>query len=199
MRHTNKGKANRRLIRPSIRGVIPSFLISLIAAGGIYYLRGQSSFRESAAPIQIGSFETSLPLLMTALMFLFLMARPVVLLFDSYYTIGRHHLYAVIGRISINRRLTEVPFEDMRGVRCDQTIIQRLLNIGSVVVWTATVDAPAITMRWVRNPEAVTNELCHRIDRARQERPSAAPGQDLEIQHRAAVVGSHHSSAHIGV
>ena len=99
------------------------------------------------------------------LVFAVLLIRPLALLFDASYRLGTHHLYGTTGRISLQRRHSEIAFEDMRGVKCEQGLLSRLLNIGTVLVWTASANAPAITMRGLSSPEHITHMIRERIDR----------------------------------
>ena len=171
-------------VRPSWRGILPQFAVALSLCVGVVAWSVYGTWAEPRGSLFEGAGSSVYLLVVVSLMFVVLMSRPVVILFDSVYVVGRHHLYAIRGRLSLRRYLTEIPYEDMRGVRCEQSIVERVLNIGRIVVWTASADRPAVAMRWISAPARVTDLILHLIDRARLKRPHAAPGQDQEVQYR---------------
>lgn len=168
------------VLRPSPRWVAPdiALAVAVTALAHSFLLGGLPlEFNWNENPV---SLFLSLPLLLLAVF----MVRPLMLLLDARYVIGAHHLYAETGRCSLRKKHIEIPFEDMRGVRYEQSIPARILGFGTIIVWTATAESAAISMRGISDPEWVTGKIRDRIDLARMKVPNvAAPGQDQEIQH----------------
>ncbi len=96
--------------------------------------------------------------------------RPLILWRDSYHEIGCHHLRGESGRISFRKQSVEVPFEDIRGVRVVQTLFQRIINVGDVIVWTAFSELPEVSLRCVSSPKRVASEISRHLDKARMSR-----------------------------
>ncbi len=118
------------------------------------------------------------------LILLVLLVRPTVRLLDCIYIVGAHHLYAVTGRLSLRARHVEVPYEDMRGVQFIQNILERILGIGTVIVWTAAADSPAIKMERIGDPQRIARIVARNIDKARMKAaPGPQAGQDQQIFH----------------
>jgi len=179
-------RVHRTFVYPSWRAIIPGTFVASLFAVLAKLCCEFFGVRTLSIPLDLGLVQLALPLSVPLLVFLVGIARPLAWLFDSVYVIGRHHVYALKGRTSLNRRRIEIPYEDMRGVRTYQNIIDRLLGIGTVQVWTAAIEPAAISLRGIADPDRVNNELRKRMDHARLKRPFAAPGQELEIQHRSA-------------
>lgn len=97
---------------------------------------------------------------------LFLVARPLVLLFDSHYELTDHHLRVVRGKMSIFRRAQEFAFEDLLGVQVTQSILSRLLNVGVIEVGSKTSQIQ-IRMRGIGDPHMHAKEISNRIDLSR--------------------------------
>ena len=52
----------------------------------------------------------------------------------------------------------------MLGVRFQQNLLERALNVGTVLVWTASADRPEVVMKGVRDPDVITRIIQQRID-----------------------------------
>ncbi len=94
-------------------------------------------------------------------------ARPLFWHFDSKHVLGSHHIYSITGRCSLKKERIELSFEDILGVRSNQTIIERILGVGSILVWTASSENPEITMRGIANPEDVVQQIRMTMDQSK--------------------------------
>ena len=98
------------------------------------------------------------------LIVLVLFIRPLLVLFDSIHVIGAHHIYSINGRCSLVRQRVEIPYEDMRGIRIEQGLVGRIIDIGTLIIWTAEADVPAVKMHGIGKPQEIAEEIRQRID-----------------------------------
>ena len=76
-------------------------------------------------------------------------------MYDSKYIIDERGVEAQMGLVSLNLRQPRLRYEDIRGVEPTQTIFERLLGIGSVLIGSAMTKDIEIAMRGVANPRAI--------------------------------------------
>lgn len=155
-------------LRLSWRFVVPrlifvSFLILIIVGLSFVYSTIDSE--------SLFSLTLALPLFF--LLFVIFMARPVILLFDCKHEVSFHHVRSTQGICSLKKQFIEIPYEDMLGVRSSQTIMERVLDIGSIIVWTASAEVPDLIMKGIREPEKYTRLIGRKIDGAIIERRSS--------------------------
>ena len=158
-------KQHVRLSR-SFRSLIPAFLLALVfayLAHHIFQLIGFSQISLDLEPLgQQGIIELSVfPVLLV-----FFALRPLTLLWDCRHEIACHHLRSESGLISLTRESIEIPYEDMLGVRVEQSILDRILGVGTVLAWTATTDRSDIAMKGITRPDFYAKILVGRIDEA---------------------------------
>lgn len=147
----------------SWRSVLPQLLLAiLILVFGLYIT---AYIDESVLVIPIFE-EFSLRLPIFLLLFLFVLIRPVVQIYDSYCELSEHHLRIVRGRLSIWRRNQEFAFEDLLGVQVSQSIIDRILGVGRIEVGSKT-SAIQISMSGIKNPQLYADHVSRRIDNSR--------------------------------
>lgn len=97
----------------------------------------------------------------------FLLIRPICKLLDCSYRVSTHHVDATSGILSTRKRHVQLPFEDILGVACEQSVLDRLLGIGDVKVWTAVEDRPEITMEGIKGCEKISSIIRNNIDASR--------------------------------
>ncbi len=85
----------------------------------------------------------------------FLLIRILLTMYNSKYIIDERGVEAQIGIVSSQLRQPRLRWEDIRGVEPIQTITERLMNIGTVVVGSAMNDSVEIVMTGVENPKAI--------------------------------------------
>lgn len=84
-----------------------------------------------------------------------LLGKILINIYDAKYIIDDRGVEAQIGLVSMNLRQPRLRWEDIRGVEPNQTIWDRLLGIGSVLIGSAMTQDVEITMSGVANPRAV--------------------------------------------
>ncbi|MFN8389411.1 MAG: PH domain-containing protein [Bdellovibrionota bacterium] len=149
-------------VRRSIRSVTVRLLFAaFVALSGILLSEQTAAF---AAPIQVFGIDLRLPVFL--LFFLVLIARPLTLILDGYCEISEHHVRSTVGLFSAHRSDVSIPYEELRGVRASQTLLDRFLGTGTVTAWTQNGSAPEIVVRGVAAPREIANLISERIDRA---------------------------------
>ena len=84
-----------------------------------------------------------------------LLGKILIHIYDAKYIIDEKGVEAQIGLMSLSLRQPRLRWEDIRGVEPNQTIWERILGIGSVLVGSAMTEGVEITMKGVANPRAV--------------------------------------------
>jgi uncharacterized membrane protein YdbT with pleckstrin-like domain len=84
-----------------------------------------------------------------------LLGKILINIYDAKYIIDDRGVEAQIGLVSMNLRQPRLRWEDIRGVEPNQTIWERLLGIGSVLIGSAMTQDVEIVMSGVANPRAV--------------------------------------------
>lgn len=149
-------------IHRAFRTVLPPLVIGLVLAWLIQYLPSKPlGVHLSLNEIDGDSMFFPLSMLIIVLA----VVRSISVWFDSSYCISPHHIYETTGRCSLKRQHVELAFEDVRGVRSEQSLLQRLLGVGAVVVWTASANAPAVIMRGIYQPDRIVSLIQARLDR----------------------------------
>ena len=151
---------------PSIRSMAPEFALAASVALSAHFIL-EKGWSGAQVQIPLGGHLLTVILPVSVLLFLVMAARPFLVTKDALYTVGTHHLYLETGRCSFNKKHIEVPYEDIRGVRYEQHLIERLLGVGTIFVWTATSESSAIEMRSIPSPQRVTSLIRERLDEVR--------------------------------
>lgn len=85
----------------------------------------------------------------------FILGKILINLYDAKYIIDSRGVEAQIGLVSMSLRQPSLRWEDIRGVEPNQTIWERLLGIGSVLIGSAMTQDVEIVMKGVANPRAI--------------------------------------------
>lgn len=85
----------------------------------------------------------------------FFLGKILIYMYDSKYIIDERGVEAQIGLVSMNLRQPRLRFEDIRGVEPNQTILERIFGIGSVLIGSAMTQDVEIVMEGVANPRAI--------------------------------------------
>ena len=162
----NAQKLQRLFFMRSWRSLWPQMFGACVVSALVAWLSLRYSFfsLKMRLPLEDGPMIVELPLFL--LVFAVLIIRPILLRYNDLYELGEHHVYTISGRVSLRRERYEIPFEDLKGVRVRQSILQRLLNVGDIILWTALADKPEVVMHGLKNPEIPLKEMRSRIDKA---------------------------------
>ena len=149
-------------IRRSARSVAIHIILALCVGIFGLYLSVTTSFFN--AEINFASGTVQLPLFL--LLFLFFGLRPFILLYDQYCEISEHHIRYSSGLFSLRRKDISIPFEDLRGVRVDQRLLDRILGVGILIAWTHAASDPEIKVLGIKHPRKLAALVTKRIDEA---------------------------------
>jgi len=94
-------------------------------------------------------------------------------IYDVRYTVDSWGCHAKVGILSLRTTTTAVRYEDIRSIETDQSIFERILNVGSVLVSTASTSGIEVQFEGVAAPQEVQDMLQRERD-SRQK--SAKPG-----------------------
>lgn len=151
-------------ISRSWRSVLPNLIFAFVAAGLVLYFSLEYDFFGFTLDFTFFGKKITAVFPLFLLVLGVLLARPVFLMKDTKHILASHHLYSESGRLSLHRQHVEIAFEKMLGVRFQQNLIERALNVGSVLVWTASADRPEVVLKGIKDPEVITRTIQQRID-----------------------------------
>ena len=104
------------------------------------------------------------------------------------YSLDSRGIEAKVGRLALNQRVVRVRFEDVRSVETEQTFVERLLDIGTVQISTASTGDIEVEFKGIAAPfevrDLVERERDARIriarraamERDRHKRPAESDG-----------------------
>lgn len=85
----------------------------------------------------------------------FVLGKVLLYIYNSKYIIDERGVEAQIGLVSLNLRQPRLRYEDIRGIEPQQTLWERILGIGSVLIGSAMTQDVEIVMTGVSNPRAI--------------------------------------------
>jgi len=161
--HLTEGEEVRWSGRPSLVTILPELLTGgVLAAIGLVVI---VLFSEMRAAIAVGVLVVLSGLAIAALAYL--------RWWRLMYVITTQEIYVKEGLIS--RDVTQIRLDRVQNTTYNQSVLQRLLSIGTVVLYTAGSGTMDVEMEDVPRPERVTGILTGLLDEAR--RPGAG-GKD---------------------
>lgn len=94
----------------------------------------------------------------------------VVHIYNVRYSVNSRGVEAKIGILSLNQRVTTVRYEDIRSLETEQTLLDRMLDIGRVEISTAATGSIEIIFAGIAVPEEVQDMLQRERDSRRKQR-----------------------------
>ena len=85
----------------------------------------------------------------------FVLGKILIKMYDAKYIIDDEGVEAQVGLVSFNFRQPRLRWEDIRGVEPNQTLWERFLGIGKVLIGSAMKEDVEIVMDGVANPRAI--------------------------------------------
>lgn len=129
------------------------YLATAIACIVISRYLPSSVIRGPLFPIGNYMLELHLPLLI--LVPGTVLGRILIYMYDSKYIVDERGVEAQIGLVSLSLRQPRLRYEDIRGVEPVQTLWERILGIGGVLIGSAMTQDVEIVMEGVDNPRAI--------------------------------------------
>ena len=162
-----RNSQNSVVLSRSWRSLAPRFISALVISAVVLDLTSGGPLFGPQISLPIFEHGLAVTLPTALLIFLVLMSRPLFLLIDSRFEVSEHHVRASCGRCSPRKVDIELTYEEIQGVRLTQTIFERLLNVGTIFVWTAMAERPELTMGGIANPKRIVRLIGDGVDRAR--------------------------------
>ena len=148
----------------SWRSIVPQLIFAAVVSIIIFYLTSEYEINGLSFQIYYHNRTLHIYLPVFLIFTLILIARPLMLLKDCKHEVGCHHLKSVSGRMSLKRTKAEVSYEDLHGVKVIQSPFERMLNVGTIIAWTALADNPDIIMKGLYNPEEKASIITKKLD-----------------------------------
>lgn len=123
--------------------------------------------------ITIGSTKIWFTLPLFALMPLTALGDLLARIYDVRYTLSAEGIESREGIVSLSQRVTRIRFEDIRLIEVDQTLLQRFLGVGNVIIGTAATDTVEVRMRGIEAPAEIQRMVQAERDKRQQLEGSA--------------------------
>lgn len=170
-----------RTWRAEIKSLIAGLVLGLVSA----YLSPRLPFTVIDGRLfELGGTVWHLRLPLLAFLPAMSLLSAVYRIYNVRYSIDPRGIESRVGILSLNQTTTRVRFEDIRGVEIDQTILERMLNIGSVQISTAATYTVEIIMDGVAAPAEIQDMINSERDsrqrasmRTSAERPEEAANE----------------------
>ena len=140
-------------------------------------------FPWSVVPVPIGfigSYQVSLRVPLFWFLPIFALSEAAFRIYNVRYIIDSRGIEARIGILSLNQSITRIRFEDIRSIETEQSLLERVLNVGLVEMGTAASAGMELVFRGVARPKEVQDMLQRERDtRVRKSRSTPAQ-EDLD-------------------
>lgn len=130
--------------------------------------------------LQLGSSHLVLDLPLLWLLPVSALGLAIQRIYNVRYTMDANGIQTKVGIISLKQTITRIRFEDVRSVETHQSLLERLLDIGSVGVGTAAEAGIEVEMFGIAAPYAV-QQL---VQKERERRLKLARKADLREEER---------------
>lgn len=98
-------------------------------------------------------------------------------IYNVKYILDSRGIEARVGILALHQKITRVRYEDIRSVDTEQTLLERFLDIGTVLIGTAATDTTEINLRGVAAPKELQEMIQNERDR-RQKVLRKLPGDE---------------------
>ena len=150
--------------RSELSLLVTFFLLCILSVVLSSYIEG------SVIPGRLFGLGSSVVILKFPLFWLLPLSAWILMIFRMYdvrYRADSRGLEAISGILSLKQRITRVRYEDIRSIETEQTIIERMLDVGDVEVGTAATSGIEMTLFGVGAPCEVRDMI--QIERDRRE------------------------------
>lgn len=135
------------------RSELPQLLLFLVACGATILLSHYLPGSVVKGPLfSYGEKTLFLHLPLFWLVPVGILSFSVLRIFDVKYTLDGEGIEAVEGLLGFRKTVARVNYEDIRGIESNQTIIERLLDVGSVSIGTAATGDSEIRFSGIASP-----------------------------------------------
>ncbi|MCB0311197.1 MAG: PH domain-containing protein [Bdellovibrionales bacterium] len=113
----------------------------------------------------IGSYSVNLTLPLWSFLPLFPLFNSIYRIYNVRYIVDSRGIEARTGILALRQRITRVRYEDIRSVETEQTLLDRMLDIGQVEIGTAATGSIEILFMGVGAPAEVQDMIQRERDR----------------------------------
>ena len=117
--------------------------------------------------VTVAGFTLKLSLPMYWFMPLLALGNAMIRIYNVRYSVDGRGIEARIGVLSLSQTVVKLRYEDIRSMEKDQSLVERMLDVGSVQIGTAGTSDVEMVLRGVAAPNEVM-EMLHRERDARQ-------------------------------
>ncbi len=153
-------------IHRSWRSVLPQIVLAIVIGLVVFVISSDTGFCWVTVDFSSLGLGGPFTLHLAPLIVAVLIARPIFLMKDCRHELRCTELRSIHGRVSFRQTRIDITFQDILGARVSQSIPDRLLNVGDIIVWTASAARPEIVMRGIGNPNHYCGLIVHRIREA---------------------------------
>jgi len=172
----------RYVFSPTFRSQIPQILLFLFSS--LLCIELSDRFPILVLPGELIPFQDSRLILYFPILWLiplYFCGRIFFRLYDQRYHIDARGVEAKVGLLSLQLRQPRLRFEDIRGVEPIQTISQRILNIGDLLIGSAMTEDVEIIMQGIADPVTVQKFLSGEIERRLESLNTVSPANKVAV------------------
>lgn len=118
--------------------------------------------------ITIGDKRIMMTLPLFALMPLVAFGDLIARIYDVRFTLSADGIEARVGIVSLSQSVTRIRFEDIRLIEVDQSLLERLLDVGNVLIGTAATDSIEVYMEGMVAPGEIQRMVQAERDKRQQ-------------------------------
>lgn len=157
--------------RSELRGVVLFFLFCILSVVLSRYFPGSVI---TGKLFEVGSTTVSMSLPLWWFLPFVTLVTTMVKIYNVRYTVDAWGCHCKVGILSLRMRSTSVRYEDIRSIETDQTLLERILDVGSVLISTASTSGVEVLFSGVAAPIEV-QEMLQRERESRQKTVKPAP------------------------
>ncbi len=138
------------------RSEIPRLLVFALTAAGSVILTRQ--FPKSIITGELFSLGNSSIYLSLPLFWLVpagVLGNAILRIYNVRYILDDRGLESRVGIVSLKQSITRIRFEDIRSIETDQTLFERIIDVGKVLMGTAASGGIEMTFEGVASPQEV--------------------------------------------
>ena len=83
----------------------------------------------------------------------------IVKIYDVRYTLDAHGIESRVGILSMHQTITRIRYEDIRSIETEQSVLERILDVGTVEMGTAATGAVEVALYGVASPKLIQDLL----------------------------------------
>jgi len=136
------------------------FILSLVSVVVSFLVASASDFAQSSLFYSWGIFGCFLAGVASSVIFLILI---YIRLNNSKFEIRRKCVRHMAGRYSLQQEVIEINYQDIGWVRVSQSILERLMDIGTIEIGAAHSHLPEISVDGRANPHKYANMIHRRL------------------------------------